>query len=373
MDCIIGNQSSKIHGGFLESIWADFYQLFAMDIEERKKGLLGLDITPEQLKRALDYLQNDQPSSDIVALVECTSYENDELNESIFHSIDLLKVEEQICSCKEILIKPNFIEARFPCQHATTHPAFLEALICVLRNYTNKKIIVGEGSGHERDTALVLQNTGLSDVLKKCSVKFVDLNYDDIVLVDVPNPLTLKRIPLPKSITSADIVISAPKLKTHHWTGVSLGMKNLLGVFPGSLCGHPKNRLHWASLPRAIADLVSVIKPELTIIDGIVGIEGNGPLDGVEKKANVIISGTNVFSTDIAACNVMGFLPVTIPKFWFCSLKEIGSPSPRIKAKEIKKVVDHFLPPPVLGLLMQISKNRNKEIMDFFKDFLNFR
>lgn len=357
MGCTTGDRSSKIHGDFLESIWADFYQLFAMDIEESEKSLMGLDVTPNQLEEAIEYLWSDRPSSDIVALVKCTSYDNDKLKKRIFHSINLLNVEERLRSCKNILIKPNCIEARPPCQHTTTHPPFLEALIHVLRTYTDKEITVGEGSGHERDTALILKNTGLDKILRKYDVKFIDFNYDDVVLVDVPSPLTFERIALPKSIVKADIVISAPKLKTHHWTGVSLGMKNLLGVLPGSLLGYPKNRLHWASLPRVIADLASVIKPELTFIDGIIGMEGNGPLDGEKKRSNIIISGTNVFSTDIITCNIMGFLPVTIPKFWFCSLKKIGSPSPRIEGEEIKKTINCFSPPPNLARLLQTSKN----------------
>jgi uncharacterized protein (DUF362 family) len=361
MDSFARDQSAKIHGDFLESIWADFYQLFTMGLEEREARLMGFDITPKELEKALIYLKNEKPSSDTVALVKCSSYDTDELKKALFRSIDLLQAEERIFSCKNILIKPNCIEARYPDQYTTTHPAFLQGLIDVLRNFTDSNIIIGEGSGHERDTTLILRNTGLKRLLRRNNIKFVDFNFDDVVLVDAPNPLTFKKVALPRSIVDADIVISTPKLKTHHWVGVSLGMKNFFGVPPGSLYGCPKNRLHWASYPRVVADLVSIIRPELTFIDGIIGIEGNGPLDGREKRVDIIISGNNVFSTDVTATRIMGFSPYLIPKFWFCSFKNLGNPNPKVVGERIDSVKVPFKAPPnrPWDLLAKRAENLN--------------
>lgn len=367
MDLVIGNQPSKIQGDFLESTWADFFQLFTMGTEERKARLTGLDITPMEFDKALQYMFASHISPDIVAIAKCFSYNPNELEEALFQSIDFLKIEERLYSSKEVLIKPNCIEARFPEEYSTTHPVFLESLINVLKNYIGGKIVVGEGSGHERDSTLILRNTGIGKMLEKVGVKFIDLNYDDVKIVDVPHPLTFHRIVLPESLLNSDMVISVPKMKTHHWTGVSLGMKNLFGVLPGSVYGFPKNRLHWASFPRVIADLTSVIKPGLTFIDGIVAMEGNGPLDGKRKKMNILISGTNAFSTDVISSRIMDISPFAIPKFWYCSLKKIGNPNPIVQGEKIEEVRKPLETPPNMPYLFKSSgkKIENLGIPEF--------
>ena len=82
----------------------------------------------------------------------------------------------------------------------------------------------------------------------------------------------------------ADLVVSLPKLKTHHWAGVTLAMKNLFGVMPGVAYGWPKNVLHHAGIPGSILDINAAVKPALAIVDGIVGMEGDGPIMGTPKN-----------------------------------------------------------------------------------------
>ena len=94
----------------------------------------------------------------------------------------------------------------------------------------------------------------------------------------------MKKWYLPRTALGADLLVSMPKMKTHHWVGATLAMKNLFGVVPGGVYGWPKNVLHWAGIDECIADLHAVFPRQFAIVDGIVGMEGNGPIQGAAKR-----------------------------------------------------------------------------------------
>jgi len=141
--------------------------------------------------------------------------------------------------------------------------------------------------------------------------------------------MSMYEFVLPKSLFSSDFVISLAKMKTHHRSAVTLGMKNLFGCAPGSVYGFPKTRLHYAGTARTIADLAAAIRPSLTVIDGVVAMEGMGPLDGEPRHMGVIVAGENVAATDYVAARMMGFEPLLIPQFWYALAKGfLVSPEP---------------------------------------------
>ena len=84
--------------------------------------------------------------------------------------------------------------------------------------------------------------------------------------------------------SASDFIVSMPKVKTHHWTGVTLSMKNMFGIVPGSRYGWPKNVLHWAGIHESILDICATVRPHFVIADGIVAMEGDGPLNGTEHR-----------------------------------------------------------------------------------------
>ena len=121
------------------------------------------------------------------------------------------------------------------------------------------------------------------------SPSFVDLNLDDVRRVALrTRASSLRQLYLPETVLAADLVVSMPKLKTHHWAGVTLSLKNMFGIVPGSCYGWPKNVLHWAGITRALLDLNSTVRPGFAIVDGIVGMEGNGPIQGKPKPCGEI-------------------------------------------------------------------------------------
>jgi uncharacterized protein (DUF362 family) len=106
-----------------------------------------------------------------------------------------------------------------------------------------------------------------------------------------------------------DFLVSMPKLKTHHWAGVTLSLKNMFGIVPGSCYGWPKNVLHWAGIDRAILDINAAVRPDFAIVDGIIGMEGNGPIQGTPKPCGLLIMGDDPVAVDATCCRVMGLLP----------------------------------------------------------------
>jgi len=140
-------------------------------------------------------------------------------------------------------------------------------------------VVVGEGPGHQRDTQLVLSQSAYEEELKLHKVPFVDLNRDELIRTRLAASYTdLQYLWLPRTILQADFIVSMPKVKVHHWSGVTLSMKNMFGVVPGSKYGWPKNILHWRGIQQSILDICATVPIHFVIADAIIAMEGNGPL-----------------------------------------------------------------------------------------------
>jgi uncharacterized protein (DUF362 family) len=211
---------------------------------------------------------------------------------------------------KSVLLKPNLVEPSRDAPQVNTHPSVVRAVAEVFRGWGASKVLVAEGPGHCRDTRLVLEQSGLGEVLDETRLDFIDLNHDDIIFV--PNFLgrtSLPRLALPATLRRADRIVSLPKLKTHHWAGVTLSMKNFFGVMPGVYYGWPKNVLHHAGIGGSILDINAAVRPDLAIVDGIIGMEGDGPILGTPKPAGVLVMGTNLPAVDATCARLMGLNP----------------------------------------------------------------
>jgi uncharacterized protein (DUF362 family) len=122
----------------------------------------------------------------------------------------------------------------------------------------------------------------------------------------------LATLTLPATLDQVDWIVSMPKMKTHHWLGVTLSMKNLFGLMPGIVYGWPKNVFHWAGLEPSVLDINATVRPHLAIIDGIVGMEGDGPIMGTPKPAGVLVMGRDLAATDATAARIMGIDPLKV-------------------------------------------------------------
>lgn len=183
-----------------------------------------------------------------------------------------------------------------------------------LYRWGDASVVVADGPGHVRDTDLLLAESGLREHLDAIGGdRFIDLNFDPVVRVAPATDLTqLRELWLPKTVLSADIVISMPKIKTHHWAGVTLSLKNLFGIVPGSVYGWPKNILHWEGIDNFIVDLAASIPIHSVIADGIEAMEGDGPLHGRMKPLGCLVFADDALATDATCCRLMGIDPIRV-------------------------------------------------------------
>jgi uncharacterized protein (DUF362 family) len=183
----------------------------------------------------------------------------------------------------------------------------------VLLKLGAKSVVVGEGPGHQRDTFLVLAESGLETELQSRRIRFVDLNRDEIRQVPLHAAFTgLDRLWLPRTVLTSDIIVSMPKVKTHHWAGVTLSMKNLFGVVPGVAYGWPKNVLHCKGIDRSILDINAAVPPHFVIADGIIGMEGNGPLHGSPRSLGRLVLADDPVAADFVCTRLMGLNPLRV-------------------------------------------------------------
>jgi uncharacterized protein (DUF362 family) len=244
-----------------------------------------------------------------VFIAKASSYEAD-LETIIRHGLIELGQSPDWVKGKVVLLKPNLVEAADAAPHINTHPAVVRAAAEVFRSWKARNVIVAEGPGHCSDTQLVLDSSGLGQALRESRLEFTDLNHDDVhVVANRLRQTSLTKLALPATLKRADLIVSLPKMKTHHWVGVTLSLKNLFGVMPGIVYGWPKNVFHFAGIGPAILDIAAAVGPHLAIVDGIIGMEGDGPIMGTPKAAGVLVMGTNLPAVDATCVRLMCFNP----------------------------------------------------------------
>jgi uncharacterized protein (DUF362 family) len=241
-----------------------------------------------------------------IAVLQAKDYTAN-LTDKILDGIGLFSLD---VSGKSVVLKPNLVEYD-PDGVINTHPRVIAAAVEAFRRSGARKVTVAEGPGHRRDNEYLLTASGLFDVLREFDVDYVDLNNDDSRRVTLPTSYTpLGSLYLPATVLDADLLVSMPKMKTHHWAGVTLSLKNMFGIVPGSIYGWPKNPLHWAGIPQSIVDINACLAmPRFAIVDGIVAMEGNGPIQGQARNSGVLVFGQDPVAVDATAARLMGMDP----------------------------------------------------------------
>jgi uncharacterized protein (DUF362 family) len=237
-----------------------------------------------------------------VAIVRAESYSGDLA----------MRIREGIRECglqvrgKTILLKPNLVEFDSSTS-INTDVALVAAALDVFRSLGAADVRIGEGPGHRRDTYDLAEQAGYRGGIARFDDLFTDLNRDDVSemhgFADEPSMF------FPNTALRADLIVSLPKMKTHHWAGATLSMKNLFGLVPGSVYGWPKNKLHWIGIDRSIFELNRNFRRTFAIVDGVIGMEGNGPIQGTPKKCGALVMGPDLAAVDATCCRIMGIDP----------------------------------------------------------------
>jgi uncharacterized protein (DUF362 family) len=250
---------------------------------------------------------------------------------------------------RNVVIKPNLVEFE-PKSSINTHPLVVHAACEAFRAKGAASVRIAEGPGHRRNTFDLADAAGYFQVIPRFEDLFVDLNLDEVTRVHPASQFSrLEKLYLANTALGADLLVSMPKMKTHHWTGATLSMKNLFGVVPSGVYGWPKNPLHWAGIEESIADLHLAFQRQFAIVDGIVGMEGDGPIQGVPKPAGVLVAGRDPVAVDATCCRIMRIDPHKV------GYLRLGSQAPasfmaesdiRLIGERIADVATPFVLPP---------------------------
>ena len=235
--------------------------------------------------------------------------------EMTVRALEMADAQSALAEEKPVLIKPNYINARHPSTGITTDSRVIEGIIVFLKRRGIEDVVIGEGSGHS-DTFEAFRNAGVDVLARRLGVKLSDLNRDEFVEVRLRDPLAMKKVKVAKTALES-IIISVPKLKLHRITGVTLSLKNLMGAMT------PKGSMHMG-LSRNIADLASVIKPRVSVIDGIIAGEGH-ETSGDPVEMNLVIAGMDPVAVDTVGAYVMGVAAKDVKHIVYAGKKGLGT------------------------------------------------
>ena len=254
------------------------------------------------------YSRDFRPKISRIAILNADQY-SDKLDQLLFDGLRLFHLDVR---GKSVLLKPNIVEC-IPEKPVNTDAQLIGAAAEAFLRLDAASVIVGEGPGHHRDTDLLLHETGLGDQLAHRKIAFVDLNRDELIKTRLQaNYSGLGNLWLPRTVLASDFIVSMPKVKTHHWTGVTLSLKNMFGIVPGCRYGWPKNVLHWAGIHESILDICATVRPRFVIADAIVTMEGDGPLNGSARYLKTVVLGDDPVAADSTLTRFMEIRPESV-------------------------------------------------------------
>jgi uncharacterized protein (DUF362 family) len=249
------------------------------------------------------------PGRSPIALLPAPSYEVD-FSDLIGRGLRELGVE---VAGRRVFLKPNMVEYE-PGTAINTNPLVIIGAAVAFSKAGAAEVMVGEGPGHRRDSEYLVTRTGLFDHLREHRIRFIDLNQDDVRYVQLESRYTrLEQLALPVELLRSDFIVSMPKLKTHHWAGMTASMKNLFGTVPGAVYGWPKNILHVRGISESILDLNATIRPHFSIVDAVTCMEGDGPIMGRPRSLGMVAMGRDLTAVDATCARIIGLDPRQMP------------------------------------------------------------
>lgn len=247
-----------------------------------------------------------------VSIVKCESYKQKEVDRAVKEALEL--IDFKFKKKAKILLKPNMLHASSPEKAVTTNPTVLISLCKLLKGCD---LYIGDSpdaSYSAKGAWDVFRVSGILDVAKKFNATFINFNTTKLAKFTNEKNVFLKEVYLPKLINEMDLIINLPKLKTHCLMRYTGAIKNLYGFIPG----RKKIYFHLVAnneekLGKLLVELYQYIRPELTIMDAIVGMEGVGPYAGNPKKTNLVLASTDCLSLDLVASEIIGFKAKDVP------------------------------------------------------------
>lgn len=243
--------------------------------------------------------------------IAITKITQDNVKDAVFSALELIGAAK-LMKTKDmtILLKPNILAAKPPERAVTTHPEVLRSVIQWLKQFNPKRIVVAESSGGQKvgTTEKAMETSQIKQTCDEENVECIPFEKTERKIYHVENPLVLEQFPSSTLLEEADLIINLPKIKTHGQCTLTCCIKNMFGTLP--LVHKPRTHANFSTLSKfgsALVDIYSVSRPQLTIIDGYLCQEGNGPAGGDVVKLDLILAGYDPVALDSTVCRLIGF------------------------------------------------------------------
>ncbi|MCL4516731.1 MAG: DUF362 domain-containing protein [Firmicutes bacterium] len=261
-----------------------------------------------------------------VYIARCAGYEREQVQRAVRRAVDALGgMRRYVRPGDNVLIKPNLLVASAPEAAVTTHPEVLRAAIELVQA-AGGMVWVGDSPGFGNPIK-VAEKSGLAEICRETGAVLRDFGEADEA--GFADGVICKRFTLARPVREADVVISLAKLKTHGLTLYTGAMKNLFGC----ISGLNKSQMHLRFQQREdfagmLVDLYSLVKPALSIVDGVVGMEGEGPRNGRPRPIGVILAGADAVAVDAVGATIIGLDPLAVPTTRIAHARGVGQGDP---------------------------------------------
>ena len=291
-----------------------------------------------------------------VSVVRAFEYERDRIYEAIERGIDLIGgLNDVIKPGSKVFVKINHLPPPSkPEQGIVTHPVFAEAVIELLKRYSADITIGDDIESGEPDGFTV---SGFRQMCERARVKLVNLREGGFTEVSC-NGVMLDKVYVSSIVKEADVIVDLPKLKTHSLTVFTGGIKNMYGTIPGGL----RSKYHvlykgLVNFSQMLVDIFAAVKPQLTIMDGIMAMEGKGPAAGTPRNLGIILLSHDAVALDAVATGITGLDRSVVYTTRFAAERGLGTGNiDRIEicGEEMEhiKVTDFKYPVVIPGALM---------------------
>ncbi|MHC4787637.1 MAG: DUF362 domain-containing protein [Planctomycetota bacterium] len=274
-----------------------------------------------------------EAASATVGTARCLAYKLNRVRQAIKQCIqELPDIQEMFRNAHSVLLKPNLLSSSAdPERHINTHPALVQVLAEMLIFDFHCDVSIGDSCGtlSRGSTARALRNSGMEEVARETGAELYNVDAQPRHVVSFPQGQLFTEIPLPSNLDQFDLILSVAKLKTHNLTYVTGPVKNMLGLVPGA--GKKQAHLKGAraeEFATLLCDLYELVRPGAAFVDGIIGMEGRGPANGVLRHLELVAASCDPVALDSFCAQVMGFDPLRIPLLARCQRRGLGVADP---------------------------------------------
>jgi uncharacterized protein (DUF362 family)/NAD-dependent dihydropyrimidine dehydrogenase PreA subunit len=294
-----------------------------------------------------------------VSIIRCADYEISRLCSAVKQSVDTIGgIEKFVKQGQSVLLKPNFLRIAQPDEAVITHPEFIRAVIRLIKTRTDK-IFIGDSPGGF---------IKIEDIYEQCGIRQVALE-EKVELVRFERIKKINGIPFASIKDEVDVVISLPKLKTHNLTTLTCAIKNVFGFVPGLYKVHcHKQAPNFQAFAKDLVKIYSMAVPDLSIIDAVLAMQGDGPSGGQPYKMGLIISSADAVAADAVVAKIIGLSPFSVPSIKLAHEQKLGQGDLnqiQIIGELLEKVIAHDFDLPKIMILFRMPNFIIRNILRF--------